>query len=320
MSVIKTYCGFAVWDQIRQTSSSGGIFTLLAESVLNAGGVVFGTELDESCHEARITMVQDAADLPRLRGSKYVQSKVGTAFCDAARELKTGRKVLFTGTPCQINGLHAFLGKEYDNLYCMDIICHGVPSPALWKQYIEWTEKTNGERVTGVNFRSKDTGWKKYGMKKVFQTKQIFTPRVDDPFMKMFLKNLCLRPSCYQCKARAYRKADISIGDFWGIDAVAPELNDDKGASAIIVRTEKGAELFAEVNSGMKYVECSYEEIVRENTAEYKSVQKPPQRDALMRDMNRLPFKTLKRKYVDGNLKQRMKKALKKLVRWRKKA
>lgn len=320
MEILNAYACYNVDSSKRQNSSSGGVFSALAEYVIAMHGVVYGVAMSDDCYTAEFIAVADNGGLIKLRGSKYLQAKVGDTYRHVKSDLVDGKLVLFTGTPCQINGLHAFLGKEYDNLYCMDIICHGVPSPALWKQYIEWSEKTNGEKVTGVNFRSKDKGWKKYGIKKNFQTKQAFTPRIDDPFMQMFLKNYCLRPSCYQCNAKTDRTADITIGDFWGIDAVAPELNDDKGASAIIVRTEKGVGLFAEVNSGMKYIECSYEEIVRENTAEYKSVQKPPQRDTLMLDMNRLPFKTLKRKYVDGNLKQRTKKVLKKLIRWRKKA
>lgn len=147
---MQTYACYYKCDNIRFHSSSGGIFSLLAQQF----EVVYGVAMTEDCYGAEFVRVEN--DIAPLRGSKYLQAKVGDAYKQAKQDLLDGRRVLFTGTPCQINGLYAFWGKVYYNLYCMDIICHGVPKPALRKQYIEWLEKQTVKKVTGVNFRSKE--------------------------------------------------------------------------------------------------------------------------------------------------------------------
>lgn len=314
-SVLEAYGCNAISDDIRKRSSSGGVFSLLAEYIISQGGVVFGTAMTDDCKSAFLLKIQTEDEIGRLSGSKYFQSEVGSSFQQAKRELEQGRIVLFTGTPCQINGLKLFLNKDYENLFCMDIICHGVPSPKLWKKYITDFEEKHKGKVTGVNFRCKDVSGNDFGMKEFLNQSAIFTPKSEDPFMQMFLKNYCLRTSCYACDAKQYKLADITIGDFWGVENVLPDLSDDKGTSLVLIRTEKGAELFKAIKSSVKYDLCEYEAAVKRNSAEYKSVAKPPQREGFFADMNNMSLKKLKGKYLESPLKKKTKKALAKIFR-----
>ena len=144
-------------------------------------------------------------------------------------DLNSGRIVLFSGTGCQNNGLKKYLGKDYENLYCIDVVCHGVPSPKLWRHYLEHIETINNAKIIGVNFRCKDQGWKNFGMEEIqHDKKKVYIPSSQDSFMRMFLRNYCLRPSCYECEAKLVRCADLTLADFWGINFVAPEMNDNK--------------------------------------------------------------------------------------------
>lgn len=183
-----------------------------------------------------------------LRGSKYLQAKVGESFKSVKKDLLNGKRVLFSGTGCQINGLSLFLGKEYPNLFLLDVICHGVPSPKLWKEYVEYQEKKHG-KVESVNFRCKDESWQNFGMKENY----LYIPRIKDPFMTFFLSDLSLRPSCYACQAKNTRMSDMTIADFWGIEEIAPEMDDGKGTSLIITRTNKGQNLFNSIEMDLRW-------------------------------------------------------------------
>ncbi|KAB3633124.1 F420H(2):quinone oxidoreductase, partial [Phocaeicola vulgatus] len=255
------YAGVNPDDEVRRASSSGGIFTLLAESVLAENGVVFGARFDKDWN-----VVHDYTDskegLGTFRGSKYVQSRNGETFKQAERFLKAGRKVLFSGTPCQIMGLKRYLRREYDNLLTVDFVCHGVPSPLVWRKYVEETLVRQDEKIQfrptlnhlfsdemplieGISFRDKCLGWKKYsfaltlskvttaGEKNTVSLSSIF---YDNAYMQAFLANLTLRPSCHACPAKCGRSgSDVTLGDFWGIEKIAPELDDDRGCSLLII-------------------------------------------------------------------------------------
>lgn len=273
--------------KVREQSSSGGVFSVLAARF----EVIYGVALSEDCHGAE--MIRMEGDIAPLRGSKYVQAKVGDTFKLVKEDLMVGRNVLFSGTGCQINGLQCFLGKEYKNLTCVDVICHGVPSPRLWREYAKYWERKNG-KIENVSFRCKDVGWKEYGMK----INQMYLSSKTDPFMRMFLRDYCLRPACYECHAKAYKRTDLTIADFWGIEKVAPEMDDGKGTSLVITRTEKGQKLFDTIKEELKWKAVSYEEGVRENPSEYRSVERPPQRDTFFINLGKLPFEKMKRKYA----------------------
>ena len=207
---LKVYAAKSNDEELRRQSSSGGIFTLLAEAVIHEGGVVFGARFD-----GQWNVVHSWTDTPdglvAFRGSKYVQSVIGNTYNEAKEFLRQGRKVLFTGTPCQIAGLKKFLRKDYDNLLTVDIICHGVPSPLVWQNYID-EMRTKGD-IVDVSFRDKTYGWAQYAFSLSYVTPSVdaseflerhtaLIPRSENVFMRGFLANLYLRPSCYACPSR----------------------------------------------------------------------------------------------------------------------
>lgn len=270
-------------EQIREKSSSGGVFTLLSESIIQKGGLVFGVRFDNHW-ECTHDYVEKEEDIQFLRGSKYLPSKMGESYKNVENFLKQGRMVLFSGTPCQIAGLNKFLQKDYPNLYTVEVVCHGVPSPAVWRKYKEYIRKkyvregennvstssthasserdtqspTGKGEIRGINFRSKRFGWTKYcfdfTLAKALGRGQQNTVSISlsaetNPFMRLFIYNVILRPSCYQCPAKAGRtKSDITVGDFWHINEIMPDYNDDKGVTLVYLNTEKGKELFDTIN------------------------------------------------------------------------
>lgn len=224
------YVAYADDDVLRENSSSGGMFSLFAENILNSGGVVFGAAFDSDFTVHHI-VVESVDELSKLRGSKYLQSRTENAFKEAEDYLKSGRKVLYTGTACQIAGLKRYLKRDYTNLYTVDVLCHGVPSPKVWKKYLEEQEKTHGAAVRRTFFRNKKYGWKTYAVSLDFSNETVYE-RIfkEDSFMKLFLGNICLRPSCHDCKFKGLsRPSDITIGDCWGIEKIMSDMDDDKG-------------------------------------------------------------------------------------------
>lgn len=320
----KVYACYNKDKDVRLSSSSGAVFSSLAEYVLNKNGIVYGVAMSEDCYSAEFIAVTDRSGLTKLRGSKYLQAKVGNTFKKVKVELQAGKLVLFTGTGCQVNGLKVFLGKDYDNLICMDVICHGAPSPALWKKYAEYQEKKNGGKLKGINFRCKDDSWTDFGMKEVLadipqgETKNLYISKDKDPYMQMFLRDYCLRPSCYDCAAKNVKMADLTVADFWGINDVAPEMNDGNGTSLILIRTDKGMKAFETISSKLKLKEVTYEEGVRCNPAEYKSCSRPPQRDTFFKDMDVMEFEELEKKYaspIKVTFKSRVKRKVKNTIK-----
>lgn len=314
------YAAYAKDESLRLSSSSGAVFSLLAEYILSQNGVVYGVALSSDCRSAEFIRINHLEKLIRIRGSKYLQAGIGSTYKQVRSDLESGISVLFSGVGCQVNGLKLFLQKDYDNLFCVDVICHGVPSPALWRKYVEHMEKNSGEKLVSVNFRCKDNSWQDFGMKEVDEnSKEVYISKDKDPFMQMFLRNYCLRPSCYECAAKDRKMSDITIADFWGIERVAPDMNDGKGTSLVLIRNTKGAALFEHISSGLVYKEVSYEDGVRGNPTEYKSVSRPKERDVFFGDMDVLGFEDLQKKYavpVPVPFIQRTKRKVKKAFPW----
>lgn len=294
-------------EEIRLKSSSGGIFTLLAEQIISEGGVVFGARFNEKWKVVH-DYTETIEGLEPFRGSKYVQSVIGDNFIKAKQFLADGRKVLFSGTPCQIAGLKKFLRKDYDNLLTVEVVCHGVPSPMVWRDYLDYkrAKRAAGKNtvssslnelpvITGISFRDKTHGWKKYGFKICYAASKAaensvsksantanceITPFNEDLFMKGFLKNLYLRPSCYHCAARQGKSgADVSIADYWGVQTIHPEIDDDKGTGLILISTEQGAKYYASVANQIEFLASSYDKAIRQNPCIVKSVAVPKYRD-----------------------------------------
>lgn len=282
-------------EEIRMASSSGGIFTLLAEDVIAKGGVVFGARFNEEW-EVVHDYTETIEGLSAFRGSKYVQSRVGKCYSQVEEFLKKDRKVLFSGTPCQISGLKRFLRKEYDNLLTVDFICHGVPSPGVWLEYLkEETARQCGRknsvlphpilngrnaRIDSISFRNKCLGWRKSCFALTFSVPDeyggknsvlISEPLNKNIFLRGFLANLYLRPSCHACPAKSLKSgSDITIGDFWGIQNVMPEIDDDKGVSVVMVSTEKGKKIWGDITTSNYKV--TFDDVVAENSALIRSV------------------------------------------------
>lgn len=258
-------------EAVRQASSSGGAFTLFAMEILRRGGVVFGAVMNGK--RAEHAMAETPEQLAAMRGSKYVQCAVGDAYTKAAAALKAGRPVLFTGTPCQTAGLLTFLGKRDENLYLVDFICHGVPSPMVLEKYMDSIEDKSKAKIVSFSFREKDHGWHPSGLQlgtrvKLSDGREIRRyPALRDTYMNGFLEDIYLRPCCYECRFKTIPKgtADMTIADFWGVDKAMPALNDGKGTSLVLIHNERGQALFDSVRDGFEYRECDFDRAVVKN-------------------------------------------------------
>lgn len=290
-------------EEIRLKSSSGGIFTCLAEQIISEGGAVFGARFNDNW-----AVVHDYTEtiegLEPFRGSKYVQSVIGDNFIKAKKFLTDGRKVLFSGTPCQIAGLKKFLRKDYDNLLTVEVVCHGVPSPMVWRDYLDYKRAKHAAGkntvssslnespvITGISFRDKTHGWKKYGFKICYAASKAaensvsksantanceITPFNEDLFMKGFLKNIYLRPSCYHCATRQGKSgADISIADYWGINKIHSEFDDNKGVGLILIYTRKGEKVYEDLYPCTTNCVSTYAKAVKYNSCLENSVKGP---------------------------------------------
>ena len=264
------YAAFTMDECIRQDSSSGGIFTEIAQKIIAQNGVVYGAAYDDK-FAVYHCCVEKVDDLQKLRGAKYAESNLGSSFVEILDRLKHGQLVLFSGTPCQVAGLKSFVRKDYNNLICIDFVCHGVPSPVAWKSYVDFRAKedADGKLPHSINLRSKETGWSKYQYSNVFQYengKKHSTLSSQSLFMKLFTGDYISRPSCSECKFKGYsRVSDITLGDFWGIWDIEPELDDNKGISVILIHTPNGKKLWRDIESHIKSKEVTLEQASQQN-------------------------------------------------------
>lgn len=260
-------------DGLRKKSSSGGLFTVLASKIIKDGGVVFGAKFDDGWNVVH-GCTETLEGLSAFRGSKYVQSDLGDSFKRVRDFLNGGRRVMFTGTPCQVAGLNHYLQKRYDGLVTVDFVCHCVPSPLVWKNYLD--ELSGGRIIKSVSFRDKSEGWAKFGLAVAGETAVLTRGNHrDNIYMKAFLSNLIVRPGCTNCPARSYRSgADITIADCWGFNEFHPELNDDKGMSLALILTGKGAALYQEAESQMDSLRIPYVEVQEESN--HNPIIRPP--------------------------------------------
>lgn len=265
------YAAYNKDEKTRINSSSGGIFTLLAENIIEKGGIVFGAAFANDFTVEHI-LVQDKKDLEKLRTSKYVQSDTKNSYVEAEKFLKQGKLVYYSGTPCQIEGLKAYLQKEYDNLILQDIICHGVPSPKVWKEYL----KSKNNKIKKVNFRSKEkTTWDDYQIEITYEGYKEYANHNDDIFMKLFLENLILRDSCYSCKfKKENRESDLTLADFWGISKIDKSMDDNKGTSLVILNSSKGKKIFEEISNKIIKKEVNFKDAIKNNSSMIESSKK----------------------------------------------
>jgi len=260
-------------EQARLRSSSGGVFYALAMECISSGGVVFGVEFDDKWNAVHVG-VTDEEGVARFQVSKYVQSDIGDTYKEAKAYLEEGRCVLFSGTPCQIAGLKMFLGKSYSNLMTCDFICHGVPSPGVWQDYVKHREEKAGAKAVQVHFRDKANGWlESFFFSFLFLNKKTYREyKTTDIYYKGFLNNLFVRPCCHRCSFRGFhRVADITIADAWGIQAYAPEFYNETGVSFAIIHTDKGISAYHAIDGALISGNIDVEKPIQHNVNFYNS-------------------------------------------------
>lgn len=246
-------------DTIRETSASGGAFSSIAEYILDQGGVVYGAAYDSKMHVRHMRCATKEM-CEHLRGSKYVQSDLGDSFTNVEQDLQKGTRVLFTGTPCQVAGLRSFLGKEYERLLLVDLLCYGVPSPKIFSEYVAQVEQQEGKPLLNCTFRDKSKGWRNLLLNLDFGSKQTLIEASSSPFYSFFLKGTTLRSCCFTCKFCSFdRKGDITIGDFWGIENAFPQFEDKRGVSLLLLNSPKGERAFKEFSSYLIYKQSTQE-------------------------------------------------------------
>jgi len=292
----------AAWHldkNIRYLSSSGGVFTAFSEQILSAGGAVVGAAFDEGM-VVRHILVEDTDGLARLRGSKYVQSEIPTElFSRIDNLLGQDRRILFSGTPCQVAALRNYLGQDHETLLCCDLICHGVPSPGLFRKHLD-SQCKETVPIASFEFRNKKKGWKHFGIKKTWKDASAsFESMYEDPFMASFLRNYCLRGSCYGCKfTTTTRQGDITIADYWGVATKYPEYDrEDRGTSLLLINTTKGQNLLRKCENELFVGIGDLDHAVTHNPMLSRPASKPPERDTFLRDMSSMTVAALRTKY-----------------------
>lgn len=279
-------------DTLRLKSSSGGVFSVIAEYFILHGGVVFGASFTKEWSVKHIK-AENISDLQSLIGTKYIQSEIGDTYKEVQQELKGGKKVLFTGTPCQIAGLYSFLKKDYLNLYTIDLICHGVPSFKVFNEFLK--EQCGQKKIIDISFRDKKAGWTKYNLVLVTidEGKKKYLRYAPDKniFMKNFISNLYLRPSCHNCSFKYNRsRSDITLGDFWGIEQIAPDFYDEKGVSAVLVNSISGQKIIDRIKDDIFIKKVSYKDILYKNRSLVVSSSVHAWRDYFFQNLGYLPF------------------------------
>lgn len=290
------YAAINTDEQIRYGSTSGGIFTLLGRWVLERGGIIFGAAYDDDFQVVHCA-AETLDDLRWFRGAKYAQSQLGDTYRRVQSCLKDGRYVLFSGTPCQVGGLVSFLGKDYSRLLLVDLICHGVPSAKVWEHYISYrsAQDANGKRPAAINLRSKESGWPGYSIRFGYQDGTIYAAtNSQDPYLRGFVGNLYLRPSCYNCNFKGSdRLSDFTLGDYWGVWSQLPEYHDGKGTSLVLLHTEKAKSIWEDISGDCKCCEVDTSTALTENPSALLSPPVKENREVFFERYDREDFSAL---------------------------
>lgn len=287
-------------SQVLRESTAGGAFSVLAKRILKEGGVVFGVEMltpQMACH----TYIENERELTRYRGSKYIQSYIDESVYKQTKNfLQQGRKVLFSGTPCQIEGLVCFLGKTYEDLITVDVVCRAVPSPKIFRKYIEYHEKHMKKRIKRAKFRDKYYGYKYATMNLTTEDDKsdYHRGRESDIWYRAFFSNICDRPACYECKfKKRYRVSDFTIWDCFPIWRFSKELNNDKGATRVLIHSEKGKALWKQVEGDFFWEKINSDLLVKDSKEMLEVVQKNESRERFFVDAELLSVDDLFSKY-----------------------
>lgn len=306
-------------ETVRRNSSSGGVFFALASAVIRQNGVVFGAAMSDDCKTVLHAEAHRTEELGRLMGSKYVQSRIGNAYASAERYLQAGRRVLFSGTPCQIAGLRAFLQRDYDHLLTQDLICHGVPSPSVWEGYVDSFEQKRKSPVRRASFREKTSGWETYSLVLDFADQSRYCRSASqDLYLRGFLSDLYLRPSCYACPFKGTnRRSDLTLADLWGAKDIAPSLYDGKGTSLVLANTEKGEKALCALPQLHPLLPVEAERAFAYNRSALVCAKENGDRGAFFRALQKNGVKRALKRYCSPKPSERLKRAVKSVLRRR---
>ena len=280
----------------RQTSRSGGVFVAISDYILNQNGIIYGAKQnkDFSVSHERATNQEERN---WFKGSKYVQSDMNKIIEKVKEDLVNGKNVLFSGTDCQVAAVNKIIPEKYkENLYTCDLICHGVPSTRVYNDFLKYIEDEQGKKLKDFNFRDKSFGWNAHYETMIFEDDSKISTQY---FRNLFYRHNILRPACYNCNyANTHRPADITLADFWGIDEINPEFNDDKGVSLVIINSEKGKELFDNIKNDLHIIDCTIEDCIKHTYTLNKPTPISEQRDEFWKDYEEHDFKYIIEKYA----------------------
>jgi coenzyme F420-reducing hydrogenase beta subunit len=300
-------------EDIRLSSASGGMFTAISDYILENKGIIYGVSFDENfmvCHKR----AENKNEREMFKGSKYLQSDLKDTFIKIKEDLQKDKLVLFTGTPCQTAGLNSYLKKvNKKNLFLCDIICHGVPSPLIWKEYLYFLEKKYNDKIVGITFRNKVFGWNKGALVANMIKRTYCKDWFVDYYYSLFFSELILRPSCHECKFCNFeRPSDITIADFWGIEKTLPDFNDNKGVSLVLISTVKGKDLFENIKGDLEFIQSNPNDCLQNNLQ--NPTKSNPKREEFWRDYRGKGFLFVLKKYAKYGLEADVKKILYRLL------
>lgn len=325
----KVYAAQIKNKKILVKSSSGGIGALLSEYTLNNNGIVYGCILDDNLKPKHIRC-SSIKDIEKLSGSKYVQSDISEIYKLILKDCKDKKRVLVIGTPCQIAGIRNFLGDDFENLYLVDLICHGVPSPTLFERYLKWKANDMGQdKIIEYRFREKKFGWGTT-YKAVTVTATATATATLDPYYEAFIYGETYRECCYECQyATTDRVSDMTIGDYWGIQKFHPDFFEkiEDGVSVILINSDKGNELMNEIKSDLFYLESLIKNVIVENSNLYRPAIRPFIRDEFYKNIELYGFRWANKKlyknkrfyinYIKNMIPKRLKRIIKMIIRRR---
>lgn len=303
-------------DIIRANSTSGGLFTVLSDYFLENNGVVCGCVLDDDLNAVHI-MAYNEDDRDLMRDSKYVQSDISNMFGHICKSLNEGKIVLFTGTPCQAEAVRKSTENNTNshNLYICDIVCHGVPSPRIFQDYLKYLEKKDKIKIKKIKFRAKQLGWSKEN-KRMFQYEADNDIYYDDTFYKLYFNyNVISRPCCEKCKFTSTRKkVDFTIGDFWGIEKFYKNFDDGRGVSLLLIHSEKAKSLFDTISNNMDFIKSDEEKAISENPRLVTPTVFGDFRNQLFADYSKRGYGYIVKKYVNPSVCRRIVKKMKRII------
>lgn len=301
-------------EEVRMNSRSGGIFTALSDYILEHDGIVYGCILNDDLKAVHIRATTKL-ERDKMRGSKYVQSDLGDVFDKVKQDLISEKMVLFSGTSCQIAGLKSYLTKQYDNLFCLDIVCHGVPSFGFWNDYVKWQETKHSAHCYSADFRNKiKYGWADH-VETLYMIKGNDKFEVDSRIYRdLFYEHVILRPSCYKCPYKStIHPADITIADFWGIDKAIPDFNDNRGVSLVLINNEKGKQLFDIIRNQIVCEESRIQDCMQPPLE--KSFDEPSYRTTFWEEYFKFPFSVIVAKYTYHGIFQRIQRLIRRFIK-----